>query len=206
MSYPKTIRYLIVIILIDYISSKKIAQSTNIQENPLMLKFSQWFEDRRNPGPFGSSHKFNSSGCTLTPEVIAEIEGYKSNVQLIVESILHGNFKGVAYEDLTEFVDLFGHRISGGEVMDKAVSYLGEKMGDLKLSSLSEEIAKIPVWSRGTEIAMIIDPVELELNIRAMGLTVETPKQGITAPVLVLHSFGELEEQKDDVKIFINHN
>lgn len=204
MSSPKTIHYLIIIILINYISSKKIARSTstaNIQENPLMLKFSQWFEDRKNPGPFGSTHQFDSTGCVLTPEFVTEMEDYKPNVQKILDTILKGNFKAVAYEDLTTFVDLFGHRVSGGGTMDKAVTYLGEKMADLKLSNLHEEVTKIPVWSKGIEIAMIIDPVEVELNIRALGLTMETPKDGITAPILVVHSFSELEEQKDDVKI-----
>lgn len=201
MSYSKTTQHLLIIPLIIIVFSKTILGYINSsQDNPFMLKSDKWLEDRKHPSPFGSSHIFNTLDCSLSPELVDEIFLLKKNVEKIVDLILKGEFRRLAYENLTVFTE----RTSGSEVLDKAISFLNEKMADLHLSNMHEEIIEIPIWSRGFEVAMVIDPLKMELHIRAFGMTVETPKKGLIAPILVVHSFRELEEQKDDVSCILN--
>ena len=51
----------------------------------------------------------------------------------------------------------------------------------------------VPRWVRGHEGARIVSPVERELPVLGLGLSVGTPKEGITAPVVVVRGFEELE-------------
>jgi hypothetical protein len=60
------------------------------------------------------------------------------------------------------------------------------------LENVRLQPVKVPHWVRGSEWARIVSPVQRPLPILGLGLSVGTPKEGITAPVVVVRSFEEL--------------
>ena len=50
----------------------------------------------------------------------------------------------------------------------------------------------MPRWVRGREWARIVSPAPRELPMLGLGMSVGTPKEGVTAPVVVVRSFEEL--------------
>ena len=51
---------------------------------------------------------------------------------------------------------------------------------------------RVPRWVRGREWARVVSPVARDLPMLGLGMSVGTPKEGITAPVVVVRSFEEL--------------
>ncbi len=58
----------------------------------------------------------------------------------------------------------------------------------------------LKITFRGFEIAWITNPYEVQLNIRGLSLTVETPQEGIEAEVLLIKNFEDLELYETDVR------
>jgi hypothetical protein len=104
-----------------------------------------------------------------------------------------------AYDKLEELTDRIGHRLAGSPELDRAIAW-AEKT--FKADGLAEHTEKVmvPHWSRGNEDAAIVSPIERPMNILALGGSIATPKGGITAPVVVVHDWKELEAKADAVK------
>jgi carboxypeptidase Q len=62
------------------------------------------------------------------------------------------------------------------------------------------EPVMVPHWVRGAETAELTAPLSLPLHVLGLGGTVGTPKAGITAPVIVIHDWAELDARRDAVK------
>ena len=62
------------------------------------------------------------------------------------------------------------------------------------------EKVMVPHWVRGTEAAEIKAPISRPLHVLGLGGTIATPRAGITAPVVVVHSWDELEAKHEAVK------
>ncbi|RPE13018.1 peptidase M28 family protein [Chitinophaga lutea] len=117
-----------------------------------------------------------------------------------------------AYENLRVLTKTIGGRLAGSPQMVKA-----EKWGEAALKAAGADKVytqecKVPHWVRGEkEQARIISnrrDFVPPLNILALGNSVGTGPKGVTAPVLEIHSFEELEQKKDQVKgkiVFYNY-
>jgi Zn-dependent M28 family amino/carboxypeptidase len=62
------------------------------------------------------------------------------------------------------------------------------------------EPVMVPRWVRGVERAAITAPVERPLVVLGLGGSVATPKGGLTAPVVVVRSWAELDQKAAQVK------
>lgn len=60
------------------------------------------------------------------------------------------------------------------------------------------EPVEVPVWVRGAESAALVAPTPGPLPMLGLGGSVATPPGGITAPVLVVTNFAELERRTDE--------
>ncbi|MGN7720149.1 M20/M25/M40 family metallo-hydrolase [Chitinophaga sp. 22620] len=119
---------------------------------------------------------------------------------------------GKAYENLRVLTKTIGGRLAGSPQMVKA-----EKWGEAALKAAGADKVwtqecMVPHWVRGAkEQARIVSrrrDYVAPLNIIALGNSVGTGAKGVTAPVIEVNSFEELEEKKDQVKgkiVFYNY-
>ncbi len=103
-----------------------------------------------------------------------------------------------AYRNLGSLCDDVGHRLSGSASYGRAVEWALKAMRDAGLSNVHAEKVMVPHWERNTESARMISPTPQELSILGLGMSVPTPKGGITAEVVVVSSLEELATLKDD--------
>jgi hypothetical protein len=115
-----------------------------------------------------------------------------------------------AYRSLVQLTKHIGPRLSGSPQ-----TYIAEKWGQDALKQAGADRvylqkAKIPHWIRGSkdEAALVSGKNRQPLSVIALGNSVSTPAGGITAPMILIHNFEELEKRKDEIKgkvVFYNH-
>lgn len=131
---------------------------------------------------------------------------YQSIADTIVKTALRER-KG--YELLRELCEI-GPRLSGSENSLKAIYWAKEKMIDLGFDSVWLQPVMVPHWERGEkEFCAVYNENKLlkELNVLALGGSVATIQNGITANVVEAKSFDELKRRANDVKgkiVFFN--
>jgi hypothetical protein len=118
------------------------------------------------------------------------------------------------YEQVRFLSNNIGPRLSGSPQASAAVTYVAKQMRELGLD-VSLEPVTVRHWVRGKEEAELVRyPGQVEgttqkIVITTLGNTVATPHQGITAPVLMIDSFEQLDELgSDQVKgkiVFFNY-
>lgn len=130
-------------------------------------------------------------------------------IKKIADEIL---LNGKAYSNLYSLCKTVGARLSGSEGM-----YKGESWGMIALKEAGAENAylqacMVPHWVRGKkELARFktnkinADP---EFDILALGMSVGTGDKGVTAPIIEVKNFEELERRKDEIRgkiVFYNY-
>jgi carboxypeptidase Q len=104
-----------------------------------------------------------------------------------------------AYAKLTELTVTIGHRLSGSPELDRAIAWAAATMKADGLEVHTEKVM-VPRWVRGPEEAAIVTPAPRTLHLIGLGGSVATPKGGLTAPLVVVHDWKELEAKRDRVK------
>jgi carboxypeptidase Q len=97
-------------------------------------------------------------------------------------------------------VDGFGHRHAGSRSLEAAIDWILAQMKKDGLQNVRGEPVKVAHWVRGEESVVLVRPRRDTLSMLGLGGSVGTPKTGITAPVLVVSSFEELEQRKADAR------
>jgi carboxypeptidase Q len=105
-----------------------------------------------------------------------------------------------AWNRLAEMADRFGHRFSGSENLERALDWILVEMAKDGLAEVRGEPVMVPRWVRGAESAELVGPVRRPLPMLGLGGSVGTPADGITAEVLVVSSFAELERRAAEAK------
>jgi len=97
-----------------------------------------------------------------------------------------------AWQRLAELTDRFGNRLSGSESLERAIDWMLDRMRSDGLEHVRAEPAMVPHWVRGAESVELIEPRRTRLPMLGLGGSVGTPRDGITAPVLVVSDYDEL--------------
>ncbi|HTP80220.1 MAG TPA: M20/M25/M40 family metallo-hydrolase [Bacteroidota bacterium] len=104
---------------------------------------------------------------------------------------------GKAYEALRVLTSTIGNRISGSPKAAQAVQWAKKYLEDSGAENVHLEPVMVPRWVRGPveEAALSYDGLAQpkRLRILAIGGSIATPKEGITAEVVEVHSFEELK-------------
>lgn len=122
---------------------------------------------------------------------------YRQVASRIIDSALQDSS---AYERLSVMVDRFGHRLSGSQNLERAIDWILTEMSRDGLQNVHGEEVMVPHWVRGDESAVLVEPRHRDLPMLGLGGSVATPADGITAQVLVVGSFDELERRSDEAK------
>ncbi len=125
---------------------------------------------------------------TLAPSEIPT--AYRADADRLIDAALADS---AAWDRLAVLVDRFGHRFSGSESLEAALDWILEEMEADGLENVRGEPVMVPKWVRGQESAHMVAPRDAELAMLGLGGSVATPEGGITAEVLVVSSFEELE-------------
>ena len=103
------------------------------------------------------------------------------------------NSKSYAWLDYLS--NKIGHRLSGSNGAENGVVYAKQQLETLGLDKVYLQEVMVPKWVRGEkETAYILDKKnKISVPICALGGSVATPKEGITAEIIEVHSLAELE-------------
>ena len=122
-----------------------------------------------------------------------------------------GLMSGQAFSILRELTSTVGARLSGSPEAEHAVAWAQQTMQRLGFQNVHLEPVTVPHWVRSSiEEASIILPgpnTEIPLRICALGGSIGTPREGITAEVVEVKSFDELKALGDGAKgkiVFFN--
>jgi carboxypeptidase Q len=104
-----------------------------------------------------------------------------------------------AFRKLAYLTDRIGNRFAGSQALGRAIAWAAKTMKDEGFDVRTEKVM-VPHWVRGAESGELLTPVARPLHVLGLGGTVGTPRAGITAPVVVVRNFDELEAKRDAVK------
>jgi len=98
-----------------------------------------------------------------------------------------------AWDKLAHLSDRIGHRLSGSLGLERAVAWTAAEFRRDGLERVWTDKVMVPHWVRGHGSVRIMSPVEWDAPMLALGGSVGTPRGGITAGVVEVASFEELE-------------
>ena len=97
------------------------------------------------------------------------------------------------WKKLAHLTDRIGHRLSGSPALDKAIEWaIGAMKADGHQNVRGEKVM-VPHWVRGEEWGRITAPVERPLALLQLGGSRATPKKGLSAEVVVVRDFDQLD-------------
>ncbi|MEJ7681805.1 MAG: hypothetical protein WKG06_28955 [Segetibacter sp.] len=131
-------------------------------------------------------------------------------IRKIADEIL---VNGKAYENLRYLTKQIGGRLAGSPQMVKAEKWGAATMQLSGADTVYMQECMVPHWIRGgvdkAEIISINNKKQKRsLDVLALGNSLGSSKNGLTAEVLAVSSFDELERRKDEVKgkiVFYNY-
>jgi carboxypeptidase Q len=138
-----------------------------------------------------------AAGCAVAASLAAQNAGsiadqYRDTASRLIEASLADQG---GMEKLSYLCDRIGNRLSGSAALDKAIAWAAAQMKADGLSNVVTPRVRVPHWVRGNESASIIEPVAHPLTILGLGGSVGTPKKGITADVVPVSSFEDLDKK-----------
>jgi hypothetical protein len=128
-------------------------------------------------------------------------------IRAVADEIL---VNGKAYENLRVLTKQVGARLSGSPGMYKAEAWGRKTLEQSGADNVWLQECKVPHWVRGgkDEAHVVGTSKNTPLDILALGNSVGTGARGVKAPVILIGSFDELEQRKDEVKgkiVFYNY-
>lgn len=105
-----------------------------------------------------------------------------------------------AHAILQSLTDRVGARFAGTPGAERAVEWALGEMRRVGLKNVRREVVKVPRWVRGDEQVEVVAPAAHSLHAVALGGSVGTPAEGLTAEVVEVTSFDELKALGERVR------
>ncbi|MFL6588595.1 MAG: M20/M25/M40 family metallo-hydrolase [Chthoniobacterales bacterium] len=145
--------------------------------------------------PFAASGQEASPSPTPTPTPPLYSPQTLSELKQIQEAALKSDY---AYKQVAHLCNNIGPRLTGSIQAQKAVEYVAAELKAIGLEVQLEKVS-VPHWVRGEETAALVEFPGMAENttqkivLCALGSSVATPADGLTADVVVVRDFDELE-------------
>ncbi|NYD89714.1 M20/M25/M40 family metallo-hydrolase [Sphingomonas melonis] len=98
----------------------------------------------------------------------------------------------LAYDIVEGLTTEVGQRLAATEAEARARTWGVAKLKALGFKNVHVETYQMPVWLRGEESAEVLAPFPQKLKLVALGNSGATPAAGLTAPVAIFRSYGDL--------------
>ena len=95
---------------------------------------------------------------------------------------------------MRRLTDEVGPRLAGSPGDRAAVAWGQALFRELGFANVRAEEVPVTAWERGVETAEVVSPFPQRLVVTALGGSVGTPAEGITAPVVEMKTLEALEE------------
>lgn len=141
------------------------------------------------PPPPTSQREITPAPKPLPPPRV-KIEDYRERASRIIGAALTSD---TAYRRLAWLTDRIGNRLSGSESLERAIAWAVSEMKRDGLENVRAEKVMVPHWVRGEESLELLEPASRKLSMLGLGNSVGTPAEGITAEVVVVRNFDELD-------------
>lgn len=146
--------------------------------------------------------------------------GDSAMIKRISDEVL---LNGRAYDNLRELTKQIGGRLAGSPQMVMAEKWGLQKMQESGADKAWMQECMVPHWIRGGKDKAVVTTkppsskigsmpnanyMERSLDVVALGNSVGTPSKGVTAEIIMVNSFDELELRKMDVNnkiVFYNY-
>lgn len=138
-----------------------------------------------------------AAGSAVPGSAQSLAEQYRGAADRIIRTALADS---AAYRRLAELTDRFGPRLSGSPALEQALDWMLDEMRRDGLEGVQGEPVLVPRWVRGEESAELVEPRRARLAMLGLGGSVGTPRGGITAEVMVVASFEELERRAAEAR------
>jgi len=115
---------------------------------------------------------------------------YKADADRLIDAALKDD---AALNRLEYLCYRIGNRLSGSPALDQAIKWSIDQMTSAGLSNVRTIPVKVPHWVRGNESAEMLEPLREPLFMLGLGGSIATPPEGITADVVAVSAFDELE-------------
>ena len=156
-------------------------------------------EERTSPSPTPSP-----TPALYSPQTLADLKKLQ-------QAALTSDY---AYRQVAHLADNIGPRLSGSAQAQKAVDYVADELKAIGLEVRLEKVL-VPHWVRGEESAALTEfpgqapGTTQKIVLTALGGSVATPPDGLTAEIVVVRDFDELRSLgKDKIKgkiVLFNH-
>jgi carboxypeptidase Q len=140
------------------------------------------------------------AAAALPPAPAGWLDAYQAPVTRIIAEATSQATADFAWNRLAQLTDQFPARLSGSDNLARAIPWVAAQMKRDGLESVHTERVMVPHWVRGAEDAAIVQPYPQPLAIAALGGSVGTGPEGVTAPVLVVKNYDDLEAHAADAK------
>ncbi|QFU21776.1 M28 family peptidase [Shewanella eurypsychrophilus] len=125
-------------------------------------------------------------GCEST-------QSESKNIQISQQLQQQALRSNLAYDLVESLTVEVGPRLAGSEKDLIAVKWAEDKLNSLGFDRVYKEPVEVPVWDRGSAKATVISPYPQGLVITALGGSVATPADGITAPIVRFETLSDLK-------------
>ena len=142
---------------------------------------------------FGQPQASEAQQENFPPQLLQELTSIKS-------AALDDDY---AYHQVAHLTENIGARPSGSLQAKAAVDYVADELRKLGLDVHLEDV-KVPHWVRGAETAELVEyagqaaGTTQRIVLTALGGSTATPAEGLTADVVIVHNFDELNAMGRD--------
>lgn len=148
-----------------------------------------------------------AASCLAASVTQAQNNSDSLTIKMISDDIFT---QGKAYENLRVLTKSVGGRVSGSPQMYKAEAWGVNALKEAGADSVWLQQCMVPRWVRGPKESAVLQAgsQKLNLDVLALGNSVGSNGKTIKAPVILINSFEELEQKKDQVKgkiVFYNY-